>query len=223
VVDDASPIIEPAGYEPESRVSSPAGLVFTTAQRQNGDGTYAVVACVANVGRLDAKSVDVAFTLDASSAAITLLRAPSAPGEVSAKQARAIISQLPPNYQTQLEITVRASDGFSEAHYDVMVPKAYRLTNADPKLRCMSQGENAMLPELIKAEFTVGGDPIDVRAAVDALRGGSGAEMSAPGASAFMANASGATIPVGDLMAGLLASAAFIFALGVIALAARRH
>jgi hypothetical protein len=216
-------MIEPAGYDSSSQHSSPAGLVFTSAQRRDADGSLVIAACVANVGHDDANAIEVVFVVENASAFISSLRAPSAPGEVSGRQARAIIGRLPPTFQTQLEIGVTTREGSDEVDSRVAVPKAYRLTSSDPTLRCVPRGIGATLPEFSKAEFTVGGEPVDVRVATDALRDSGMASPQSAGDSSDLARQPGVTMPASGLVVALVASATFIIGLGIVTIIARRR
>jgi hypothetical protein len=199
-------------------------LVFTTAQRRESDGSYILAACVANLGGQAASAIEIAFSVDDPRASITSLRAPSAPGEVSSHQARAIVGKLPPGFQTQLEIAVRSRGDLDPADVQIRVPLAYRLTSTDPALRCWAEGISELAPELTKAQFTVGGEPIDVRVAANALRDSGVAGFMRPASNpAFLAERTSVSLPAAGLSVALITSAAFILGLGLLALLARRR
>jgi hypothetical protein len=191
--------------------TSPGGLVYTTVMKPDPAGGYIVVACVANVGDQDVSTVDVLFALAQPKAAITSLRAPTAPGEISSNQARAIIGSIPPQFQTQLEIGVRTAQPLAAGEVQVNVPKAYRLTDADPALRCDPQGGAGTLPELARAEFTIGGQAVTVQAVAQALFG--------PVAStnaAYLSSLGSTPIAANGLLIALALTALFIVGLAVL-------
>jgi hypothetical protein len=98
------------------------------------------------------------------------------------------------------------------------VPKAYRLTDADPTLRCDPQGGAGALPELTRAEFTIGGQPVTVQDVAQALFG--------PVAStnpAYLSSLGNTPIAENGLLIALAVTALFIIGLAVVAFTMSRR
>jgi hypothetical protein len=195
--------------------TSPGGLVYTSALQPDSTGKYVVVVCVANVGDQDVPAVDVLFALLQHGSAITSLRAPASPSEVSNTQARAILGSIPPHYQMQLEIAVRADQPLTTHAVQVVVPKAYRLTETDPALRCAAHGGSSAPPELVRAQFTLGGQTISVRDVAQELFGAAAtstnpAYLASLGSAPIAAHGLAAALAVTALLIIGLAAAAFI-------------
>jgi len=200
-----------AGFE---RRSKPLGLVYTTGVRRNGnDAIFA--ACVANLGGKSKENVEVIFALNSNGAEITALRVPLMPGEVSARHARAIVSNIPAGKQVQIEVAVHATTALTDQDFSIAVPSAYRLTDKDPGLLCNPRDLNVAPPPASDAKFIFNGEPIRVDQAAAMLR--------EPDSAAPSSNISSIAIPSDWLTTALsIFSAALGLALVLVLLRSRR-
>ncbi len=149
--------------------TAPVGAVYTTRQMRMSDGRYTVAVCIANIGAGSVAEVSVTFVLSQPDAAIVSLWAPSAPSEISNNQARAIIRDVPPGRQVQIDVVIYAKDSLDDGQPIVTVPEAYRLTSADPMLVCSPRDAALDPAESVEAQFVIGGEAVEADRAVDAL------------------------------------------------------
>ncbi len=200
-----------AGFE---RRGEPLGLVYTTGNRRDGNDVI-FAACVANLGSQSKETVEVIFALNTNGAEITALRVPLMPGEVSARQARAIVSAIPAGKQVQIEVAVHATTALKDKDFNIAVPSAYRLTDKDPGLLCNPRDLNVAPPPASDAKFIFNGEPIRVDQAA--------AMLGEPESAATSSNISSIAIPSDWLTTALsIFSVALGLALVLLLLRSRR-
>lgn len=149
--------------------TSPAGLVYTFKAGQPVDGKWVIAACVANIGTVALRDVEVIYAAQQPDVVIQVLRAPLMPSEVSANQARVIVSEVLPNQQVQIEVVIASMTPLQKGALLISVPKAYHLTDRDPALTCNPRPINQQPPEPETAQFLVGGEPVRIDQAAQLL------------------------------------------------------
>ena|GEM_PF-5773055 len=116
--------------------------------------------CVANRGGAPVTNVEVIFAVSQPDATIATLRVPLTPGEMSEKQARAIVSSLPPQQHATVEIVVQASQALQHGAVQVSAPQASLLSDKDVPLECSAQGTPAPRASFEPTYVTLGGEPV---------------------------------------------------------------
>lgn len=193
--------------------TAPVGAVYTTHRTRMPDGRYTITVCVANIGAGRVPEINVMFALSQLDAAIVSLRAPSAPSEVSGNQARAIIRDVPPGRQVQVDVVIHSKAPLRDEQPTVTVPEAYRLTSADPTLVCSTRDAGLDPAEGVEAQFVIGAKAVEadqVAAALGARLNSLGAETAGQ---AFQTKSAEAVLSTAALRMLLIASGALTLVL----------
>ncbi|BCX05289.1 MAG: hypothetical protein KatS3mg053_3227 [Candidatus Roseilinea sp.] len=196
--------------------TAPMGVVYTTRQMRTADGRHVVTVCVANIGVTNVPEVNVTFALSQPDAAIVSLRAPSAPSEVSSNQARAIIRDVPPGQQVQVDIVINSKDPLRDGQPEIAVPEAYRLTSDDPVLICSPRDAALDPAEAVEAQFIIAGETVETDQAAAALINRLGAFSAVPVDQKFQARPAEAVLSTTVLRALLIASGVLALVLVVL-------
>lgn len=210
-----------AGDAPAARVA-PVGAVYTTRQTRVTDDRYLVTVCVANIGIASVPEVNVAFALLQPDATIMSLRAPSAPSEVSGNRARAIIRDIPPGRQVQVDVVIQVQALLRDGQPEVAVPEAYRLTPADPALVCAPRDAAFDPSESVEARFIIANETVEADQVAAALSARLESFSTATVDQGFQAAPFEAGLSTTALGTLLIASGALAFVLAILFFIRRR-
>lgn len=149
--------------------TAPVGAVYTTRRTRMPDGRYTVTVCIANIGAASVPEINVMFALSQLDAAIMALQAPSVPSEVSNNQARAILRDVSPGRQVQVDVVIYSKDALRDGQPTVTVPEAYRLTSSDPTLVCSPRDAALDPADDVEAQFVIEGEAVEIDRVAAAL------------------------------------------------------
>jgi len=193
--------------------TAPVGAVYTTRRTRMPDGRYTVTVCIANIGAASVPEINVMFALSQLDAAIMALQAPSVPSEVSNNQARAILRDVSPGRQVQVDVVIYSKDALRDGQPTVTVPEAYRLTSSDPTLVCSPRDAALDPADDVEAQFVIGGEAVEIDRVAAALGARLSSWDAATADQAFQAKPTEAVLSTMALRMLLIASGVLVLVL----------